>query len=373
MKTKSMEVKQMKTKLTLLTLFLLSSLLIAGCTGSERTEKIRYTSSFFDTFDTVVQVVAYTDSEEEFDLYMEMIHGRFRELHKLYNIYVSYEGVNNIRTINENAGVRPVEVEQEIIDLIIYSKELYGQTGYTTNIAFGPVLSIWRTHREDAEYDPANAEVPPLDILQEAALYTDIDQVIVDQENMTVFLPDARMSLDVGAVAKGFATELVAREVEAAGLTSAVLSPGGNIRTIGKPMDGIRERWAIGIQNPEASIIAEDDRILDVVFINDGAVVSSGDYQRYYIVDGEIMHHIIDPATLMPGRYYRAISVVADDAALADFLSTALFLLPYEESLAVAESFDNVEVYWVFHDGSVKVTEGLKEKLGSYGATNVKE
>ncbi len=344
--------------------------LLTGCSTEQVNEKNRYTGSFFDTFDTLVQVVAYTDNEDEFDGYMTMIHDRFVELHKLYNIYLDYEGVNNIKTINDNAGIKPVVVEQEIIDLIIYSREMYERTGYTTNIALGPVLEIWRYYREEAEFDPESARIPPLDELREAAAFTDLDQVVVDPDAGTVYLPDSRMSLDVGAVAKGFATEIVARELEDAGLQSAVLSPGGNIRTIGRPLDGIREKWGVGIQNPEASVVAEDERLLDVIFVQDAAVVSSGDYQRYYIVDGQVMHHIIDVKTLMPGRYYRALTVVCSDAALADFLSTALFLLPFEESIAMAESFEGVEVYWVFHDGRVEVTDGLKSMLRSYGATN---
>jgi FAD:protein FMN transferase len=119
--------------------------------------------------------------------------------------------------------------------------------------------------------------------------------------------------------------------------------------------------------------IADEERLLDVIFVQDAAVVSSGDYQRYYIVNGQVLHHIIDPETLMPGSYYRAITVVADDAALADVLSTALFLLPFEESKELAATFENVEVYWVFHDGKVEITEGMKSMLRSYGATNEKQ
>ncbi len=352
-------------------LMLVVLLLITGCSGNPQTGKNKYSDSFFDTFDTLVQVVAYTENKDEFDHYMEQIHSRFLELHKLYNIYLSFEGINNIKTINDNAGIKPVEVEREIIDLLLYSREMYELTGETTNIAMGPVLKIWHHYRSEAELDPSNAMLPPMDALREAAHYTDLDQVIIDRDNNTVYLPDSRMSLDVGAVAKGFATELVALEMEAAGMTSAVLSPGGNIRTIGKPLDGVREKWGIGIQNPSASIVSEEeDKLLDVVFVQDAAVVSSGDYQRYYVVDGQVMHHIIDPITLMPGDYYRALTVVADDAALADILSTALFLLPFEESLSLANSFNNVEVYWVFQDGRIEITEGMKNMLRSYGVTN---
>ena len=356
----------------ILVLGLILMLMVSGCSGTPEVQYTKYTRSFFDTFDTLVQVVAYTESEEEFDAYAEQIHQRLQELHKLYNIYLSYDGINNMKTINDNAGVEPVVVEQEIIDLVLYGKEWYQRTGETTNIAMGPVLKIWHDYRTEATDDPINAKVPAMEELEKAAQYTDIDQVIVDTEKNTVFLADPNMRLDVGAIAKGFATELVAKEIEAAGMTSGIISPGGNIRVIGKPLDGIRERWSIGIQDPNASIVS-DDNILDTVFVEDASVVSSGDYQRYYVVGDQLLHHIIDPKTLMPGAYYRAVTVVSQDSGLADLASTALFLMPFEESYALAESLDGLEAYWVHPDGSVQFTDGLKSMLRSEGATNEKK
>lgn len=333
---------------------------------TQRYEK--YSSSFLDTFNTVTIVVAYTRNEGEFDAYFDKIHSRFQELHRLYNIYDDYPGISNIKTINDNAGIKPVKVSKEIIDLILFAKDWYERTDAKTNIAMGSVLELWHEYREVGRDDPASAQLPPMDQLQEAATHTNIHDVIVDAKNSTVYLADGGMRLDVGAVAKGYATELVAKEMMAQGLKSAMISAGGNIRAMGKPLDGIRERWGVGIQDPDASIIAEEG-LLDVVFVNDASVVSSGDYQRYYVVDGQVMHHIIDPATLMPGDYYRAVSVVAEDSGVADFLSTELFLLPFGESKALANSLDGVEALWVMEDGQVEITEGMGKIMRSHGAS----
>jgi thiamine biosynthesis lipoprotein len=187
-------------------------------------------------------------------------------------------------------------------------------------------------------------------------------KVIVDTGQSTVYLAEEGMNLDVGAIAKGFATEIVAKEVAAKGMKSGIISAGGNVRTIGAPLDGVRRRWGIGIQDPDASIFLNDaQELLDVAFVNDAAVVSSGDYQRYYVVDGEIFHHLIDPETLMPAKHYRAVTVIAKDAGIADLLSTELFLLPYGKSRALAESLEDVEVLWVMPDSKVKTTDGLKK------------
>lgn len=344
---------------------------IVGCQKKEKNPYQKYSESFFDTFDTLTQVVGYTKSKEEFDFYVNKIHERFQQLHKLYDIYNDYEGINNIKTINDNAGTKPIKVDKEIIDLILFSKDWYHRTNGETNIAMGPVLRIWSQYREDAEYNPQSAKLPPMEELLDAAKYTDINKVIVDTEKSTVYLEDSRMSLDVGAVAKGFAAEIIAKEIMAEGLKSGMISAGGNVRVLGKPLDDLRQRWGIGIQNPKKSIVS-DSNLLDTIFLNNASVVTSGDYQRYYVVDDKIIHHLIDSKTLMPGEYYSAVTVVTEDSGMADFLSTTVFLMPYDQSRKLVESLDGVEAIWVMKDGTVEATDGMKKIMKSNGASGSK-
>lgn len=348
-------------------------LLLTGCRGEAKKEYEKFSEGFFDTFDTLTQVVGYCRNEQEFKAYMEKIKHRFEELHKLYDIYNNYEGINNIKTINDNAGIQPVKVDKEIIDLLIFAKDWYEKTGGKTNIAMGSVLRIWHEYRTHGKDFPEEAKLPPMEELLEAQKHTDIDKVIIDIDNSTVYLSDPQMSLDVGAVAKGFATEIVAKEIMASGFTSGIISPGGNIRVLGKPLDGVRERWGVGIQNPDKAIISDDhSNLLDTIYINDAAVVSSGDYQRYYVVDGKIVHHLIDPVTLMPGQHFKAVTIVAEDSGVADFLSTTAFLISYEESRKLIESIDGVEAVWVLPDGTVEATDGMKKIMKSHGASGAK-
>ncbi|MGI6143392.1 MAG: FAD:protein FMN transferase [bacterium] len=362
---KVMKMKRLARPLIIIMVLLL---LLLGCRKTQVNEYKRYTGSFLGTFDTVIQVVAYTKSEEEFSTYFELIKTRFQELHKLYDIYHNYGNINNIKTINDNAGIKAVPVAQEIIDLILFAKDWYRQTGGRTNIAMGPVLKIWHDYRTQGIENPAWAKLPPPDELRQAARHTDIDQVIVDTDKGTVYLADEGMSLDVGAVAKGFATEIVVQELMAAGLKAGIISAGGNVRTIGKPLDSQRERWSIGVQDPIGSLYTSN-AILDTLFVTDAAVVSSGNYQRYYTVDGEMYHHLIDPETLMPAKHFKGVTVVAPDSGLADFLSTTAFLLPFLESKGLVESLPGVEALWVLPDGSIEVTEGMEKMLASRGAT----
>lgn len=329
----------------------------------------KYSSTFLDTFDTVTTVVGYTETEQEFNDYVGKIHDRLLELHKLYDKYNDYEGINNIKTINDNAGVKPVKVSKDIIDLIIFSKNLYEEVGTQTNIAMGSVLKIWHDYREEGESDPINAKIPPMEELLAASEHTDIDKVIVDVENSTVYLDDPLMSIDVGAVAKGFATEVVVQEIMKEGFTSGIISAGGNIRAFGMPKDGIRDKWGVGIQDPDKIVGNAEDTILETVFLTNASVVTSGDYQRFYVVGDKVLHHLIDPKTLMPGDYFRAVSIVTENSGRADFLSTTVFLLPYEEGRALVESIDGVEAMWVFKDRTIEATEGMKDIMKSHGAT----
>ncbi len=356
--------------LTIALALVISSLV--GCQTNDQKEYTKYSDTFFNAFDTMIQIIGYTETEEEFNSYFEKVESRFMYLHKLYDIYNDYDGINNIKTINDNAGIKPVKVEQEIIDLILFSKDWYERTNGQTNIAMGSVLKIWHDYREEGEYDPTTAKLPPMEELESAAQYTDINKVIVDTENSTVYLEDKNMRLDVGAVAKGFATEIIAKEIMEEGFTSGIISAGGNVRVLDKPIDNTREKWGVGIQNPDGSILPSENSILETIFINNSSVVSSGDYQRYYIVDGKRIHHLIDPETLMPGEYYRAVTVVAEDSGVSDALSTAVFLTPYEESRQLVESLDGVEALWVMQDGTVESTDGMKEIMKSYGATATK-
>lgn len=363
----------MKKVISLLLAVILTFLFLTGCQQTENppTEQAyeKYTYTFLDTFDTVTQVVGYTETEEEFNRYTEKIHERMLELHKLYDRYNDYEGINNIKTINDNAGVKPVKVNKDIINLILFCKNLYENVDPQTNIAMGSVLEIWHKYRDEAEADPANAKIPPMEDLLAANEHTDFEKVIVDVENSTVYLNDPLMSLDVGAVAKGYATEVVAREIVEAGFTSGIISAGGNIRAFGKPMDGIRDKWGVGIQNPDSVIGNSEENVLETVFLTNASVVTSGDYQRFYMVGDKVIHHLIDPKTLMPGDYFRAVTIVTEDSGKADFLSTAVFLMPYEEGKALVESLEGVEALWVFKDGTIKTTEGMKSIMKSEGAT----
>lgn len=330
---------------------------------------VKSQKSFYGTFDTVIDIMAFTEDQADFEAYFDLAEVEFQRLHRLYDNYNSYEGLNNIYTVNAQAGLAPVEVDPDLLNLILFSIEGYEKTGGRVNIALGPVLSIWHDYREAGIENPAQAQVPPLADLQAANQLTDIKKVIVDQEASTIFLEEAGMSLDLGAVAKGYATELVARKLEAAGLQSAIISAGGNVRTIGVPMDGKRTRWGIGIQNPD---LKAQENVVAILYPKEAAIVTSGDYQRVYQVGGQVYHHLIDPETLMPASHFRSVSIMTKDSGLADLWSTALFLADKDEGRTLAEA-NGIEALWYDMDMGESYTDGMGQILKSNGATSTME
>ena len=328
--------------------------------GRPEAETPRYEATFLTLFDTVTTIVGYTDDKAAFTEEAQFVHDELERYHRLYDIYNDYEGVHNIKTINDRAGVAPVVVERPVIDLLLEAKELYTFTGGKVNVAFGSVLSIWHDYRERGIDDPLSAKLPPMEKLREAAAHTDIDKVVIDEAASTVYLADPEMRLDVGAVAKGYAVERACRAAEEKGIESLLVSVGGNVRAIGS-MDGRGSPWKVGVQNPAMG--EGGPQFLCTVGLRDRSLVTSGSYQRYYTVDGKTYHHIIDPETLMPAAYYTAVSVLTPDSGAADALSTALYNMPYEEGLALVEGMEDTEALWVMPDGSLRESGGFAEAV----------
>lgn len=336
-------------------LILLCALLV-GCAPAKEVEQTQYTATFLTLFDTVTTIIGRAEDEAAFRVKTQAIHDDLLRYHGLFDIYNDYDGVNNIKTINDNAGIAPVKVDKAIIDLLTDCKQYYELSGGRVNVMMGSVLSLWHDARNHGINDPANAKLPDREALEAAAEHTSMDSLVIDEAASTVYIEDALASLDVGAVAKGWATQRAADNAE----SGMLLSVGGNVCATGpKKADGTP--WVIGIQNPDVP-----DENIHTLFVPFGSVVTSGDYQRAYAVDGKAYHHIIDPDTLMPAAYWQSVSIVCgddfSDSGLADALSTALFLMDAESGEALVKEY-GADAYWIAADGTEYMTDGFEKML----------
>lgn len=320
---------------------LLPVLLLSACTPQKQV----YEAVFTDVFDTVTTLRGYEATQSAFQARAEQAHRALQEYHRLFDIYSDCPG--GLKQINDYAGVQPVQAEAPVIALLKDCRAAYDLTGGRVNAAMGSVLSLWHDAREAGLSDPSHASLPEWEALEEAARHTSFDTVHIDEENGTVYLSDPAQRLDVGAIAKGWAAQRVAEQLP----EGYMLNLGGNVCARGTKPDG--GSWNVAVQSPEGRA-----DYLCVVALTGQSLVTSGDYQRSYTVDGKRYHHIIDPDTLMPAAYWRSVSVLAADSGLADCLSTALFLLPLEEGRALAEKC-GVQAMWVDEALAVTQTPGF--------------
>ena len=325
----------------------------------------KFSKSFFGVFDTDVAFSAYCANEEEFNKYYKVLEEDMKRYHNLYN---SFENAseNNIKTINDNAGKEPVKVDKEIIELLEFSIENYKKLSNKNNIGIGSVTSLWKAEK-DAAVD-LKGKLPDDNKIKEGLKHTNIDNIVIDKKNSTVFLKDKDMKLDVGAIAKGYSVERVMNKLKSMGLKSAVISAGGNVKAIGSPLEKDKNKWGIGIQDPKFD--SEKVDIKEVIYTDETSAVTSGDYQRFYYVGDKAYNHIIDPETGYPKDKIKSVTVLCKDSGLADFLSTSLFLMDVEEGKELLKKVDGAEAYWILSDGSVHYTENMEKLLKSKGATN---
>ena len=369
----------MKTK-TLISAAL-AAVLLTGCAGgstqstaSAATASAQAQSSYANScldcgFDTVFSLRVYDVSQDEFNTSYQEAADLFTYYNNLFDIYNNYDGLNNLKTINDNAGIAPVKVDPVVIELLQKAKEFYDLSGGEFDITQGSLLSVWHKYREEgmtANENGSYGKVPPESELQEAATHHGWDAVEIDEENSTVYITDPDVSLDVGGIAKGFATEKIAAKLAEDGTKTSAVNAGGNVRTLGIKSDVTP--WRIGIQNPSGS------GSLFVIDSNtEGSFVTSGDYERAYTADDGVTYsHIIDPKTLFPATYYHSVSIITRDSGTADCLSTTLFTMDYDEGVQLINDYkaahpdETLEVVWIMDKDKAPDDAEYKKDVGSY-------
>ena len=353
-------------------LIFLISVLIFSCFNNK--EKV-YTETVDGLFDTVHVISGYDKSEQEFKKKVKFYQEEMEKLHKLYTSYEDFQGINNISTINENAGIKPVKVDRNIIDLLKDTLERNKEISDKVNIAAGNVIDLW----DKAKTEGKLPEQSELEKMQKCAK---TENIVINEQNSTVFIKERCTKLNLGAVAKGYAVEQVTKKMEKAGMTSFIISAGGNVKVVGKrkipkkeseitDLKSCKNQFCIGIALP----LYNDNNIDKSNPYNNGkndylakiatenmSIVTTGNYQRYFVMDSKVYGHVINLETLKPEDSFASVSVITEDSGLADFMSTTLFLLSYEEGKALIEKMskkEKIDVIWAMKNGDVISSEGL--------------
>lgn len=346
----------------------------------------KYSSTMTGAFDTVIQSTVFEKDEETAREYLNYIEDRYMELHKKFDSFNNYEGIVNVKTINDNAGEKPVKVDDEIFDLIEFSLNARENYSHKTNILVGPLTEIWTKYRDAYAYDeqltmPSEEEmkakeaevtavfgspIPTEEEISKILHDISISVIELDPQNKTVFLKPKGMKLDVGSVAKGYASEMIKRELEEKGVTAALISAGGNIVSAGdvtKVREPGNQFYTIGVESPDGENFEKFDGIVAKLKITNESVVTSGDYQRFFEAEGKRYCHIIDPDTGYPANYWRSVTVVVNDSGLADFLSTALFVMSPSEVEEFMNAHKDVKALFVTDDGNIQLWGDMNDMV----------
>lgn len=270
------------------------------------------------------------------------------EIRRLEALLSTWIATSEVSRINAAAGREAVKVSQETLDLIKRSLEIARLTEGGFNIAMGPAIDAWSVTEHPRIPDDRELEaLRPL---------VDLSQISVDEEAGTVFLKRAGMRLDVGGIGKGFAADAAVRAMRAAGAFAGVVALSGDIKTFGLMPDG--QRFLFGIQHPR-----KEEAILARLELQDEAISTAGDYQRYFEHNGVRYHHILDPRTLRPARRCQSVTVVAREGVLADGLDTGIFVMGPERGMELIARLPGVEAVIVDSVGRVQVSPGLRDRL----------
>ncbi len=348
-------------------ILILCCIFLFSCSSKEPTREKYSEYSSTSGFDTIITLIGYETNEAMFNENFSDVKELFIEYHELYDIYNNYDNLENIKTINDYAGINPVSVNQEIIDLLILSYEYYELSDGELDITQGAILKLWKEYINNGTLINIDGHIegailPSKLEVEEALACSGFEYVeINDDDDNTVYISNPCVSLDVGAIAKGYATERVASMLlmndEHA---DYIINAGGNTKVLGEKTEGIP--WVAGLQKPDGNL---NESLLNINISNDMSFVTSGDYQRYFIAeDGERYHHLIDFDTGFPANYYRSVSIVTKDSAVADAFSTILFNLNFEDSQILIKNYNEhnpeneLGVIWVFDQ-----TEGAFENM----------
>jgi len=323
-------------------------------------------------FGTQVQILATAHTDAEARLVAAHLEAAFAELSRVATLLDDTKDDSDIARVNANAGVAPVAVSPEVFNLLLESQRLSQLTQGAFDATYAALKGVWRYRANDpvltvakstdAGTPPASPEAPvdvapdvPDDALieQQRALVSHAD-LLLDPAARTAFLRRKGMRMSLAGIGKGHALDLAAQKLESLGVKDFIVSAGGDLVVRGMKDN---QPWKVGIQDPRAQ------GYFAALSTTAGAVMTTGDYEKFFFKDKVRYHHVLDPRTGKPARGLRSATVLATGALDADALSTAVFVLGAKDGMALVERMDGVEAVLVTDANKVLVSTGLAGKV----------
>ncbi|MBW8350958.1 FAD:protein FMN transferase [Bacillus sp. IITD106] len=331
-------------------LFILFILLISGCGQSNQTKVLStpYKETDF-LMGTVVTVRIYDNGKEA------VLEPAFKRINSLASRITVNEKGSEIDQINQNAGIQSVKVSKDIYKLIAAGKDYSEKANGSFDISIGPLTSLWHIGFPDAR-KPDDTEI-------KAALpLISYKHIEINKKNQTVLLTKKGMQLDLGAIAKGFITDEVAKVLKQHDVKTAIIDLGGNIYVMGKNPSG--KDWTVGIQDP----FSPRGEIVGKISESNKSIVTSGIYERYLEIDGNKYHHLLNPKDGYPfNNEIAGVSIISDQSIDGDALSTVVFSKGIKDGMKFIEGIKGVEAIFISTDKKIYTTKGL---INNFELTN---
>ena len=252
------------------------------------------------------------------------------EIQRIEKLLTTYAADSETNFINGNAGISPVKVSKEIIELIERAIRISSVTQGAFDITYGSVdKSLWN-------FDTTMTSLPTKEIAKQSVKLINYKNIIVDREKLTVFLKEQGMRIGFGGIGKGYAAERAKLIMQAAGVKSGVVNASGDLTTWGIMPNG--EKWTIGIVHPEMA-----DKVFSYMNVSGLSVATSGNYEKYVVIDGKKYSHTINPKTGLPVTGIKSVTIVSINAEVADAMATPVMIMGIEAGLNMINQMNDIE------------------------------
>ncbi len=293
---------------------------------------------------TLVEITIYEKSGVDTDLAADRA---FAEIERLEKIFSSYIPDSDVSRVSAGAGGMKVPVAPEVIEALKTAVSISDLSEGAFDPTVGALGKLWG-------YSGEKGVLPSKTEIAKALPLVDYKKIEIDPDSGSIRLSGKAMVLNLGGVAKGYIVKKALDALEKEGVTRAIIHAGGDMAVFGGDE---KTPFSIGIQDPRIK------KLLGTARVSDGAVSTSGDYERFFMKDGKRYHHILDPKTGWPATQTRSVTIIAKDHTLADGLSTAVFVLGPEKGMALIERLDAVEGVIVDKNGVVTISSGFNGKI----------
>jgi thiamine biosynthesis lipoprotein len=268
------------------------------------------------------------------------------EITRIEKLISSWDPNSQTSEINKMAGVRPVKVAVELIELIERAKQISKITDGAFDISYASIDKVWH-------FDGSMTHKPSEEEIANSVAKIGYQNIILDKEKQTVFLKLEGMKIGFGALGKGYAADKVRNMLKAKGVPAGIINASGDLTTWGKQPDGTD--WMVGITNP-----LNKDRVFSWFPVIDAAVATSGNYEKFVEFDGIKYSHIIDPRTGYPATGLVSVTIFAKSAELCDALATSVFITGIDTGLNIIDQIKGVECIIVDDHNAIHTSKNIQ-------------